>query len=112
MPGSRFDVGFTPVDDAPLDAKQIHDVRAAAERTADAGAQLAQASGFASAQSLAVEASPSWKGIVDAGEERKAAVIVIASHGRSGFVGKLVGSTASAVVDHSERTVLIVHRHE
>jgi nucleotide-binding universal stress UspA family protein len=106
-----FDVGFTPVDDEPLDAKQVHDVRVAAERTAAAGAQLAEAAGFTPAHCLAVEASPIWKGIVDTGDEREAAVIVLGSHGRSGLVGKLVGSTAGAVADHSRRSVLIVHRH-
>jgi nucleotide-binding universal stress UspA family protein len=105
-----FDVGFVPVDDAALDAKQIQDVKAAARRTADAGASLAQAAGFA-ARGLAVEASPTWKGIVETGEEHAAAVIVLGSHGRSGLAGKLVGSVAGAVSDHSHRTVLIAHRH-
>jgi nucleotide-binding universal stress UspA family protein len=106
-----FDVGFVPVDDAALDAKQIRDVKAAAQRTADAGASLAQAAGFA-ARGLAVEASPTWKGIVETGEEHTAAVIVLGSHGRSGLAGKLVGSVAGAVADHSRRTVLIAHRHK
>jgi nucleotide-binding universal stress UspA family protein len=106
-----FDVGFVPVDNAALDAKQIQDVKAAAQRTADAGASLAQAAGFG-ARGLAVEASPTWKGIVETGKEHEAAAIVLGSHGRSGLTGKLVGSVAGAVAAHSQRTVVIVHRHK
>jgi nucleotide-binding universal stress UspA family protein len=106
-----FDVGFVPVDNAALDAKQVQDVKAAAQRTADAGASLAQAAGFA-ARGLAVEASPTWKGIVETGKEHEAAAIVLGSHGRSGLTGKLVGSVAGAVAAHSQRTVVIVHRHK
>jgi nucleotide-binding universal stress UspA family protein len=106
-----FDVGFVPVDNAALDAKQVQEVKAAAQRTADAGASLAKTAGFA-ARGLAVEASPTWRGIVDAGEEHETAAIVLGSHGRSGLAGKLVGSVAGAVAAHSHRTVLIVHRHK
>ena len=106
-----FDLGFVPADDIPLDARQIPEVRAAAERTAAAGASLAEAAGFP-ARGLAVEASPIWKGIVEAGEEHDAAAIVLGSHGRSGLTGRLVGSVAGAVADHSHRTVVIAHRHE
>ena len=106
-----FDVGFVPVDDAPFDAKQARAVQAAAERTAAAGASLAAAAGF-TARSLAVEAAPTWKGIVATAKERDAAAIVLGSHGRSGLAGKLLGSVAAAVADHSRRTVVIVHRHE
>jgi nucleotide-binding universal stress UspA family protein len=106
-----FDVGFVPVDNAALDAKQVQEVKAAAQRTADAGASLAQAAGF-TARGLAVEASPTWKGIVETGEEYEAAAIVLGSHGRSGLTGRLVGSVAGAVAGHSQRTVLIVHRHK
>jgi nucleotide-binding universal stress UspA family protein len=106
-----FDVGFVPVDNAALDAKQVQDVKAAAQRTADAGASLAQTAGFA-ARGITVEASPTWKGIVETGEEHAAAAIVLGSHGRSGLAGKLVGSVAGAVAAHSRRTVLIAHRHQ
>jgi nucleotide-binding universal stress UspA family protein len=103
-----FDVGFVIDDAVGLDAKQIPEVKAAAQRTAQAGAALAQAAGF-DAQSLEVEASPIWTGIVDLAEERDASVIVLGSHGRSGLAGVLTGSVAGAVASHSHRTVLIAH---
>jgi nucleotide-binding universal stress UspA family protein len=105
-----FDVGFVPVDDAPLDAKQAQQVKAAAGRTADAGAALAQAAGF-DARGLAVEATPTWKGIVETAEEHESSAIVLGSHGRSSLAAKLIGSVAAAVADHSRRTVVIIHRH-
>jgi nucleotide-binding universal stress UspA family protein len=103
-----FDLGFVPVDDAALDAAQAPAVRAAAERTAAAGAALAETVGFR-AQSLAVEAAPTWKGIVEVADQHDASVIVLGSHGRSGILGALVGSVAGAVAAHARRTVLIAH---
>ncbi|HEY3774536.1 MAG TPA: universal stress protein [Solirubrobacteraceae bacterium] len=104
-----FDLGFVPADDAPLDAKSAVEVRAAAGRTAAAGSGLAKAAGF-HARPLEVESSPVWKGIVEAGEQHHASLIVLGSHGRNGLTGVVVGSVARAVADHSKRTVLIAHR--
>jgi nucleotide-binding universal stress UspA family protein len=106
-----FNVGFLPVREAGFDAAQAEEVRKAAEETAAHGAALAQAAGFR-AQSMAAEAAPTWKGIIDAADDRNASLIVLGSHGRTGLTGIVVGSVASAVVAHSRRSVLIVHhRH-
>ena len=105
-----FDLGFVPVDDSPLDAEQTPAVRAAARRTAEAGAALARTAGF-HARSLEIEAAPIWKGIVEVAEEHDASAIVLGSHGHSGLTGFFVGSVAAAVAGHSKRTVLIAHRH-
>jgi nucleotide-binding universal stress UspA family protein len=104
-----FDLGFVPLDDAPLDAKNAVEVRAAAQRTAAAGSGLAEAAGF-HARPLEIEASPTWKGIVEVGEQHQTSLIVLGSHGRSGLTGVVVGSVARAVADHSKRSVLIAHR--
>ena len=58
----------------------------------------------------AVEAAPTWKGIVETAEERNASLIVLGSHRRSGLVGHLLGSVAAAVVTHSASSVLVVHQ--
>jgi nucleotide-binding universal stress UspA family protein len=105
-----FDVGFVPTVALRLNAAEIADVRAAAERTAADGASLAQAAGF-KARSLEAEVAPTWKGIVHAAEEHDASLIVLGSHGRTGLAGVLLGSVAEAVAAHSRRSVLIVHRH-
>jgi nucleotide-binding universal stress UspA family protein len=105
-----FDVGFVPPSGLGLDAKQIAEVRAAAEQTAEHGVSLANAAGFR-ARSMAVEAAPSWKAIADVADEHDASLIVLGSHGRSGFKGIFIGSVAAAVAAHSKRSVLIVHRY-
>ncbi|GAB7067087.1 MFS transporter [Mycobacterium hodleri] len=105
------DVGFTPSDSQHFDADRATEVRRAAERTAAHGAELAREAGFA-AQSVAVEASPTWKGIVAAADDHDASVIVLGPHRRSGLLGHLQGSVASAVVAHTERPVLIVPQYQ
>ena len=103
------DVGFIPVDDQHFDAQNASEVKEAARQTASQGASLAEKAGFRS-QSIAVEAAPTWKGIVETAEERKASLIVLGSHSRSGVLGRLLGSVAAAVVHHSTFSVLVVHQ--
>jgi MFS family permease/nucleotide-binding universal stress UspA family protein len=101
------DVGFTPTDPTHFDADRATEVRRAAESTAAHGASLANEAGF-SARSMAVEAAPTWKGIVTAAEEHSATLIVLGPHRRNGLLGHLQGSVAAAVVAHSATPVLIV----
>jgi nucleotide-binding universal stress UspA family protein len=104
-----FDVGFVPVSGLSFNAAQIQEVKTAAEQTAAEGASLAEDAGF-KARSLAAEAAPTWKAIVEAADEHDASLIVLGSHGRSGIADVLLGSVAGAVAAHSRRTVLISHR--
>jgi nucleotide-binding universal stress UspA family protein len=101
------DVGFTPVDSTHLDAGNATQVRQAAEKTAAHGASLAARAGF-EADSMAVEAAPTWKGIVKAADELDASLIVLGPHRRSGLLGPLQGSVAGAVIAHTTRAVLVV----
>jgi nucleotide-binding universal stress UspA family protein len=104
-----FDVGFSPVPGTRFDAADIADVRKAAEETAGVGASLAEAVGFR-ASAMAVEAAPTWKGLVELADQHDAAIIVLGSHGRGGLGGALLGSVAASVAAHWPRSVLIVHR--
>ncbi len=106
-----FDVGFVPVGGLQFDAEQAAEVRHAAELTAAAGASLAEQAGFR-ARSAAIEAAPTWKGIVNVAEDHDCSLIVIGSHGRTGLAGVLIGSVAEAVAAHSPRSVLITHRRK
>lgn len=101
------EVGFTPVDDTHVDADRAVDVRHAAERTAAHGAALAEDAGLR-ARSAAVEATPTWRGIVDAADQHHASLIVLGPHRRSGLLGHLEGSVAAAVVAHTATPVLII----
>ncbi len=104
------DVGFVPVGEQHFDASNAAEVRAEAERTVAQGAALAEQAGFR-VESLTIEESTAWKALVQVAEERKASLIVLGSHRRSGLRGHLLGSVAAAVVQHSETSVLVVHKH-
>ncbi len=103
------DVGFTPTGKRRFDADQATEVRRAAEETAAHGSSLAERAGFRSA-SMALQAAPIWRGIVETADQRGASLIVLGSHRRSGLVGHLLGSVAAAVVAHSPASVLVVHQ--
>jgi MFS family permease/nucleotide-binding universal stress UspA family protein len=101
------EVGFTPTDTKHFNADRAAEVRQAAEQTAAHGASLADSAGFL-ARSMAVEAAPTWKGIVATADEHNATLIVLGPHRRSGLLGHLQGSVAAAVVAHSSTPVLLV----
>ncbi|NTY59157.1 universal stress protein [Mycolicibacterium sphagni] len=101
------DVGFTPLDNQPFDADRASQVRLAAERTAAHGATLADEAGFRSC-SVAIEASPTWKGIVEAADGHRASMIVLGPHRRNGLLGHLQGSVPAAVVAHTTIPVLLI----
>jgi nucleotide-binding universal stress UspA family protein len=103
------DVGFVLADEPKFDADQASQVQTAAQEVAAHGAKLADKAGFRS-QSMAVQAGPTWKGIVDTAVERKASLIVLGSHRRRGLEKYFLGSVAAAVVAHSEASVLVVHQ--
>ncbi|MDT5011826.1 MAG: hypothetical protein QOH57_3443 [Mycobacterium sp.] len=101
------DVGFTPTGSKRFDAGQAAEVERAARQTAAHGASLADEAGFL-ARSLAIEASPTWKGIVKAADDHNASLIVVGPHRRNGLLGHLQGSVAAAIVAHTSTPVLII----
>jgi nucleotide-binding universal stress UspA family protein len=105
------DVGFVPTGDQRFKATAANEVQKAAEETAEHGASLAQQAGF-KALGVAIEAAPTWKGIVEVADERGASLIVFGSHRRSGLVGHLFGSVTDAVIAHTTISVLIVQQQD
>lgn len=103
------DVGFQPITKRHFDAAAANEVRMAAEETAEYGASLASKQGFR-AQSCAVQAAPTWKGIVETAEARDASLIVLGAHRHEAMLGHFLGSVASAVVTHAPISVLVVHQ--
>ena len=53
------------------------------------------------------EAIAPWQAIIDAAEKKKCDLIFMASHGRTGIAGMVLGSQASKVLSHSTIPVLI-----
>ena len=105
-----IDVGFQPVGGSRLNPDHVADVKRAAEETAAAGAARAEGAGFR-AHGIAVEATPTWRGVTSLADDRDARLSVLGSHGRTRPVDALLGSVARATGEHSGRAVLIVHHH-
>ncbi len=103
------DVGFVPIREQHFDAAAAGDVQQAAEETAAYGASLAENAGFRP-QSMAIQAAPTWKGIVEVAEKNGVTLIVLGSHRRGGLAGHLLGSVTAAVAAHSASAVLIVQQ--
>ena len=48
-----------------------------------------------------------WKGIIDTARSRKCDLVVMASHGRRGLAGVILGSETTKVLTHSKTPVLV-----
>jgi nucleotide-binding universal stress UspA family protein len=103
------DVGFVPAKGRKLQAAAANEVEAAAQETAEEGADLAKEAGF-DPRPLTVEAAPTWKGLVEVAEDHRCGLIVIGSHQRHGLLGHLAGSVAAATIAHFDSNVLVIHR--
>lgn len=66
----------------------------------------ARAQGVAAEASSVVGREP-WQAILQAARKRKCDLIVMASHGRSGLAGLLLGSETAKVLTHSKIPVLV-----
>jgi nucleotide-binding universal stress UspA family protein len=77
-------------------------------KTADkALARVAAATGAAPCERLAKIHDRPWEAIIDAARSRKCDLIVMASHGRRGLAGLLLGSETQKVLTHSKTPVLV-----
>jgi universal stress protein F len=63
-----------------------------------------------SVQTLVAVGTP-WQAICEAGKAADASLIILGSHGYSGL-DRLLGTTAAKVVNHADRSVLIVRQPE
>jgi nucleotide-binding universal stress UspA family protein len=99
--------GGTTLDPATVSAMQ-ESAHNEATVVAEEGAALAREAGFVAEPRVEIGPTP-WQEIVGVGDELDADVIAIGSRGRTGLKKVLLGSVASAVAQHSGRSVLIVH---
>ena len=70
-------------------------------------AELAKAIPAGVAHENLIAIGSPWQSICEAGRQAGAELIIIGSHGYSG-IDKLLGTTASRVVNHADRSVLVV----
>jgi nucleotide-binding universal stress UspA family protein len=66
----------------------------------------ARAAGVDSAVTMLSAGQP-WQGILQAAKAKKCDLIVMASHGRRGLAGLLLGSETTKVLTHSKIPVLV-----
>lgn len=58
-------------------------------------------------KTVSITADQAWQGIIRTARARKCDVIVMASHGRRGLSGLLLGSETTKVLTHSKTPVLV-----
>ena len=69
--------------------------------------RAAKAAGVRCATRVEEEMQP-WRGILQAARRAKADAVVMASHGRGGLGGAILGSQTSRVLAHSKLPVLVI----
>ena len=79
---------------------------------AHADAAIAKVQSAARTQKVACKAEAlvhrtPWEGIIKAARDNKCDLIVMASHGRRGLAGVILGSETSKVLTHSKTPVLV-----
>ena len=96
---------YMPANFVPLSVfeKQI---KITADKYLDQIKKLAAVGGVACSGMYATSDSP-YKAIIKAAKERKCDLIFMASHGRSGIAGMLIGSETQKVLTHCKLPVLV-----
>ena len=91
----------------PLSEQRYKELTSREARKALAAVEIeAQTAGVACATASIANEQP-WRGIVRVAQSRKCDVIVMASHGRRGLAGLLLGSETNKVLTHSKIPVLV-----
>jgi len=81
-------------------------VQSAARKALEQVTGAAKAAGV-SAGTATITANTPWQGILKAAQSKKCDLIVMASHGRRGLAGLLLGSETVKVLTHSKVPVLV-----
>jgi nucleotide-binding universal stress UspA family protein len=91
---------------SPADVVNVLEERARVDLT-----ELARTVAAAVAYEVKVDVGTAWQVICLAAKTLDAALIVIGSHGYTGL-DRVLGTTAARVVNHADRSVLVVRSHE
>jgi nucleotide-binding universal stress UspA family protein len=108
----------TPADDMMVGEVQIiRNIEEYEERMSASARAMLDVIGKLAAEAsvpcekLHVRSASPWYGILEAAKSHKADMIVMASHGRRGLSGMLIGSETQKVVNHSPIPVTIYREH-
>jgi len=96
---------YLPANFVPLAVYQTQ-IKKTAEKYLDQIKKLA-AVGSVTCSGLYVSGDSPYQAIIKAAKERKCDLIFMASHGRSGIAGMLIGSETSKVLTHCKLPVLV-----
>jgi nucleotide-binding universal stress UspA family protein len=100
--------------DLPLEAYAMSPddvIGALKERASRELGELGRALRSGTAYEARVEVGVPWQAICDAAKEVSASLVILGSHGYSGL-DRLIGTTAAKVVNHADRSVLVVRPTE
>ncbi len=105
---ARTAVGFGLVPSIP-DATEIDEAsQTAADQTATEGAELAASLGMSAEARTCSQATTTARAILDEAGQLRASAIVMGSRGLTGVKSLLLGSVSHEVIQHADRTVVVV----
>lgn len=96
---------YLPANFVPLAVYQ-RQIKKTAEKYLDQIKKLATVGGVACSALYVSDDSP-YQAIIDAAKERKCDLVFMASHGRRGIAGLLIGSETNKVLTHCKLPVLV-----
>jgi nucleotide-binding universal stress UspA family protein len=108
QPSPKMYYGMGAIFDSQLPVKFKEIMHNAAQDILDAAETLAQEAGVGCNKMMIVSEEP-YEAIIDAASKNECDLIFMASHGRRGVSGLLLGSETQKVLTHSKIPVL-VHR--
>ena len=92
---------------AGISAARYKAVTKAASRKALAAVEVEAGLAGVPCRTLAVTAGTPWEGVIRAAKRGRCDLIVMASHGRRGLAGLIIGSETTKVLTHSKIPVLV-----
>ena len=98
--------GVRPSSLEGLEATYKRAADAEADKALEQIAKVAHAAGV-KCEALRVKGDQPWKAIINAASKNKCDLVVMASHGRRGLAGLLIGSETTKVLTHSKVPVLV-----
>ncbi|HEY6240678.1 MAG TPA: universal stress protein [Burkholderiales bacterium] len=90
-----------------LSARNYKEIKEKEAKKALAAIDIEAETSGVQASRVSVTADQPWKAIVDTARKKKCDLIVMASHGRRGLSGLLLGSETMKVLTHSKVPVLV-----